>query len=195
MTVKDDTEDDQIFRVQQAVVTAFVADANKQNKLPFLVDTTGTLGTFFQYQGKTCHVGKLLVGNAMGRRRDATDVADEMRQMYIAGAKYGGTVVYNFGAAFPQQWPEYCSQQEGEFNPEVILDMRKNRTRDHFATVVRMSEDMDDMGNAEIWPKEDMEMCLLIEKGDESTAAEVFEDARSKLGETVWAGVQKVLIV
>ena len=44
----------------------------------FIIDTTpsGNLNTFYTYKGNMCHIGKLVVKNAMGGKED---VGDEMR--------------------------------------------------------------------------------------------------------------------
>jgi hypothetical protein len=150
-----------------------VSSSNTTGKVPFLVDTSETLKTFFQYNGKCCNVGKLVVGAVMGSGDTSEDISDKMRQNYVQSAKMGEQCVYYLGAAVPSKFKEFVFPGEKQkFDPEIIFDMSKNRKRDHFAKIVHDMEDVDLMGNREIWPDEGMGMAVLVDSPDLDTVEE-----------------------
>lgn len=145
-----------------------ITEIFKNGKTPYCVDTSGTLATFFEYNGRRCDVGKLVVGAVMGSGKSNADIGDEMRLAYINGCKHGDNIVYYLGQAVPSKWAEMCSSEEQKFNPELIFDAGKCLERDTFAKIVTPMEDFDSLGNQEIWPdKETTTVCMLIEGGDD----------------------------
>lgn len=170
-----------------------VSTSNAEGKTPLIIDTTGSLQTYFRYAGQVCDVSRLVIGNAMGGN---ADIGDEMRQSYVSGAKYGKDVVYIFGKAFPSKWATYLEGGDSgtpAFDPKICWNPALFKQRDFFAKQVTDSEDIDELGNKEIWPSDSLTVCLLVE-AESGKENEMVEAARTTFGEEIFKLIEPVLV-
>merc|ERR1719233_1407957 len=55
-----------------------VPTLNKQGRVPFVVDTSGTLSSYYLYRGHVVNVAKLVIGAAMGSGQSSEDIGEEL---------------------------------------------------------------------------------------------------------------------
>merc|ERR1712226_1587158 len=148
-------------------------------KIPFIIDTAGVVAVFLKYSGKPCEVGEMAFENITGGGN--YDIGEEMRKVYVGGARYGGTVMFHMGQTIPEKWKEFCSTDSQKFNQDVIFDCKKNRERSHFAKIVKPEEDEDRFGNTECTPnKENFRIVIVVDVEDKTKLDQVLKDAKAK---------------
>lgn len=102
-----------------------------RQKIPFIIDCDESepLTVFYKYSGILCTVGTMVVQNLFG---GSNDIADEMRRNYVNSCKYGHSLVYHLGQAFPAKWSTWSSKKQQEFNQEIIFNCERNKQRESF---------------------------------------------------------------
>lgn len=168
-----------ITKITTRQCSSIVEITNTKGKIPFIVDRSDALETFFTYTADVCYVNKLVVQDLLGSpTHKSEEIGEHMRQAYITGAKYGKTVIYFLGQVMPDRFNEFCSTKYCEFNAEIIFDTNKFRKRDEFVKIVKMHEDFDRYNEKDIFPSEELEVGVLIQAHESSSTQEIIADAR-----------------
>jgi hypothetical protein len=165
------------YQVIQTTNCAKLLD-HSDGKFPFIIDRSGVMKTFFNYSATTCCLVAPIVQAAMaGGKADPVEMGELMRKSYVSAAKYGNKVVYRMGGALPTDFAKFFGKGPGKFDPEVVFNPKKFRQRPEFAKVVLKTEDVDRMGNDEIWPLDTMNIILLCDADSELDVEKIISDA------------------
>merc|ERR1711976_285877 len=153
-----------------------------QGKSLFIMDKSNVLGTFYGYTANIYSVvGKIIEAAMSGGQEDPKVVGDEMRSAYVSACNYGKTLVYRFGGGVPTRLEQYFGTEDGTFRPDIIFHAKKNKERDHFKKVVKPIEDVDQFGNKELYPRDEVRIIILCEVADDDAANTVLNEAKAKI--------------
>ena len=110
--------------------------AKTAGKYLFVWDQQGSVGTFMQYKGKLACLGPEVLGVSLGRKTPA-DVAEFIRQAWIAGQRNGENLCYDCESTTP----DFAAYKvDGTFDADIFFDHERMNVRDNFMQYVREGE-------------------------------------------------------